>query len=132
MMCQLALFSCNGKAKLIEVVLFMRRGVTCQVPDEAIELASDRNADFGGLHLPTQAELAIALSKAQLRVPGDIADGFGLTLLADLVFATDVGGIAIRPGRLDQYASCMPVARAGDRALTTGLPLECSEGTRPR
>src|ERR1700722_12141202 len=59
--------------------------VTCNVPNEAGKFAGNGDADFVGFHLPTQAELAVPLGEAQLRLPRNIPDRFGLALLANLL-----------------------------------------------
>ena len=81
--------------------------VTGKIPDEAAELACNGDAHLVGFHFPTEVELSIALGKAQLRLPGNIADELGLVLLADLLLAADVRGEAVGPGRLDQDAPHM-------------------------
>ena len=59
----------------------MDRQLPADVPDKAGELASDRHAHFVLVHVPG-AEAPIALRAAQLRAPGNVADRFGLPLLA--------------------------------------------------
>jgi hypothetical protein len=106
--------------------------VTCNVPNEAGKFAGDSDADFVGFHLPTQAELAVSLGEAQLRLPCNIPDQLGLALLADLLLAPDVSGIAIRPGRFDQDTTGVLVPIRVIAPCRRVLPLECSEGTNPK
>lgn len=61
----------------------VRTDVTADVPEEAGQLAGDGDADLIVLQA-ARLEPAVAVTEAQLRAPGDVADLRRLTLLADL------------------------------------------------
>src|SRR4029077_2648746 len=62
-----------------------------------------------------------AFGQTQLCTPGDIAHGFGLTLLPYLKITADARTPTVAPGCLDEDSSGMFVAALGDTALMTGL-----------
>jgi hypothetical protein len=108
------------------------RDLLADAPDKARQFSCDRHADLVVLHA-ARGELPIAMVQAQLRPPGDSADGGGLLLLSLLQRRGDARGEAVIPGRLDQYPTRMAVAGLGDRSKPAFLPAGvCSEGTSPR
>ena len=52
------------------------------IPDEGRELSSDRHTALVLSHLSACIQFAEAIRQAQLRLPSDVAYGFGLTLLS--------------------------------------------------
>jgi len=92
--------------------------VLSNVPNEAGELAGDGDADLVVMKLATHAEASPAFGEAQLRLPGDVADDFRLTFLADLERAGDLRFEAIGPGRFDEDTTSVFVAAFGDSTLT--------------
>ena len=82
-------------------------------PQERRHFAGDRRHDDGQL-LARGAEPAVAGAKADLRFPGDIADGLRQSLQSGSQSLGDPCGIAICPGRLDQSAAGTAVARQGE------------------
>src|SRR5687768_9938639 len=99
--------------------------VTGDIPNKAGELTRDGHTAFVLRHLAPGVELLEPVRQAQLRLPGDVANGFGLTLLANLNRATHARVEAVRPGGLHEDAPRMFVAGLGDRplmaAVTTGV-----------
>lgn len=95
--------------------------LSCGIPDEAGEFASDRHAAFVLRQPSPHAQDFVAPCQAQLGAPGDVADGFGLALLAHLDEAAHLGFEAVVPCGLDQDAPGVCVAGLGDAALTAGL-----------
>ena len=89
--------------------------LACQIPDEAGEFSSDGSADLV-LMQTACAQAAVALAQAQLRSPGDLAQGSRLGFIADLHFAGDLCREAICPSRFDQDATGVRVAGFGDRS----------------
>src|SRR6516162_9090498 len=61
------------------------------------------------------------MAQAQLRPPGDIADDFRLSVLADVHEPAQTRLEAIVPRGLDQDATCVAIASLGD--ITLSLPL---------
>src|SRR6185312_2334172 len=103
------------------------------IPDEAGELTSDRDAAFVLGHFSPCIELAKAVREAKLRSPGEVADGFGLTFLAYLDGAADSGIEAVGPGRLDEDASGVLIACFGDgAALAAGIAGRELRGDQPQ
>src|SRR6202140_2841201 len=91
-----------------------RCNVPADIPNEGGEFARERDTDLvvvqsAGLEAP------VAVVQAQLRPPGDRADLGRLSLLTQLQALADAGGVAVVPGRLDQYAAHVSVAGLGDR-----------------
>lgn len=78
--------------------------VLANVPDEACKLSGDGDADFVWIELAFHRQAAPAFGKAQLRFPGDVAKGLGLTLLTHFQRSGDLGFEAIGPGGLDEDA----------------------------
>src|SRR6266511_6348163 len=75
-------------------------------PDEAEQLARDRGDDLR-LELAPRGEPAVAVTEAELRLPGDGADRVGQADLAAAERAGTTGAMAIGPGRLEiGRASC--------------------------
>src|SRR6266436_1921949 len=98
-----------------------RFDLACDVPDKAAQFTGDGHTDFILRQLTPHAQMSEAFGQTQLCVPGDVAYGFGLTLLAHLQTTADSGAVAIRPSRLDEHASSVLVAGLGDAALMAGL-----------
>src|SRR5882672_3416447 len=90
-------------------------------PDKARELARERDHDLVVVEVPG-VHTPVLGAQAQLRPPGDVADGFRYSCLSGGDDACDPRRIAIGPGRLDQRAPRVAVARLGDRALVPVLP----------
>src|SRR5690349_18460381 len=88
--------------------------LSCDVPDEACELSSDRHTAFVLGHLSPRIQFAESIRQAQLGPPGDVADGFGLTLLAHFNGPTHPGVEAVGPSGLDENAPGMLVTGLGD------------------
>ena len=96
--------------------LSLELDVTSKIPDKSAELASDRDADLRGFHLAAQAELAIALREAHLRLPGDIADGCR--------FASRPVLVCITPRLRDRYGDGVLMniqSNVGSDSLVHGL-----------
>src|SRR5207302_1173427 len=99
--------------------------VLADIPDEGGEFARERDADLVVLQTPS-LKAPVAVVEAQLCTPGDGTDRGGLSLLTQLQSAAQAGGVAVVPGRLDQYAANVTVAGLGDRtepSLGTGAVL---------
>src|SRR2546422_7693300 len=90
-------------------------------PDKARELARERDHDLVVIDVPG-GEAPVFGTQTQLRPPGDVTDGFRYSCLSGGDDACDPRRIAIGPGRLDQRAPRVAVARLGDRALVPVLP----------
>src|ERR1700752_5060822 len=85
-------------------------------PDEAHQLARDRGRDHRR-QLSGAGERAVAPAQPLLRLPCDVTDRFGPTLLAQQLFAADPCRKAIAPCRLDQHPSRRAVTGLGDPTL---------------
>src|SRR6202007_1390105 len=110
----------------------MNRHLARQVPDEATQFTGDCHAYLGQLHLATEVELAEALREAQLGLPGNVSDELRLSLLAYLQLASDVGRVAIGPGRLDQDAPRVAVTRTRNGALAASVAARVLRGHQPQ
>ena len=67
---------------------------------------------------PARAQLSVACAEPYGCLPADLLSGGGARLSAPWQVATDVRGIAGRPGAIDACASRLGVPRLGERALT--------------
>src|SRR5215469_9268024 len=90
-----------------------RRHAPGDGPDEADQLAGGRGSDDVG-RFAGAGEFAIARAQPQLRLPGDLADRFGLVLLAQQQLTADPGRETVTPGRLDQQPTGRAVAGLGE------------------
>src|SRR5271169_2323216 len=84
-------------------------------PDKACQLASDCGGDDIGW-FAGPGEAAIAGTKPQLCLPGDLTDRLGLFLLPEQQLAADPRREAVAPGRLDQQPAGRAVAGFGETA----------------
>src|SRR5690349_3742703 len=77
--------------------------------------------------------LAVDLqAHTQLSLPGDRPDDRRQALLSDLQRPAQASRITVGPGALDQHPARSRVAGLCDGAAPDLLPVERSEGTRPR
>src|ERR1700730_10766852 len=83
------------------------------VPDKSGEFAGDSDADFVLRELSSHRKTAPALGQTQLSLPGDVADDFRLSLLANLETSSHLSFEAIIPRGLHQDASSVLVAAFG-------------------
>jgi hypothetical protein len=98
-------------------------------PDKACQFPRDRSGDdIGRFAGPRQP--AIAGAQPHLSLPGNLADRFGLVLLAQQQFAADPRREAVTPG--DQQPAGRAVAGLGETAASDARTAECSDGTNPR
>ena len=88
------------------------------VPDKTEQFAGDSDTDFVVLQT-TCAEASIAMAQSLLGVLGNSSDLGWLMFLADLQGATNAGGEAVVPGRLDQHTPSVAAAGFGDCAEAT-------------
>lgn len=88
------------------------------VPDKADELAGDRDAGFV-LMDAARLHAAVTSAQAQLRTPGNIEHGSGLSFVAYSQVMTELRRVAIGPCGLDEKPTHMGITGLGDAALTT-------------
>jgi len=76
--------------------------------EEASQLSSNSDTAFVLSHFPPCIQLAKSIGQTQLGLPGDIADGFGLTLLAHFDGTAHPGVEAVSPGGF--HRQTLPIA----------------------
>ncbi len=77
------------------------------------------------------SEPDVAVVEPVLRLPGDRLDLLADSLLSASQFATNVGPVTVRPGRLDEDAAQVRVARLGDGSAPHPLAARVLAGDRP-
>src|SRR5882672_3250416 len=82
-------------------------------PDETGEFTSDGRHDVL-LGLAAGGEPDIAVMESVLRLPGNRLDLLARAFLPAPQLAADVGPVAVRPGRFDEDAAQVRIARLGD------------------
>lgn len=70
-------------------------------PHKGRHLAGDGHHDLVDLLAPGD-QAAVALTESDLGLPTEVLDCLGDLLQAQLQMAADLGGVAIRPGALDE------------------------------
>ena len=76
--------------------------LSSDIPNEACELTSNCDTAFVLSHLAPCIQFSESICQAQLRLPGDIAYGFGLTFLAHFDGAAHPRVEAVGPGCFDE------------------------------
>ena len=82
--------------------------------------------------LAARQESPVARAEADLRPPGDVAEGFGELLLPGLDLLGDLGPVAIGLGRLNQDPARMAVAALGDAAAAAPVAARVRARGEPR
>ena len=99
-------------------------------PNKAGELARNRGGDHG-LQLPRMPELAIPTAQSFLGFPRYVADRLAQLLLTQKEIATDPRREPVAPASIRRRRAA-PLPALVIPPWRRVLPLECSEGTRPR
>jgi transposase len=100
--------------------LLSRFHLATDIPNESGQFPGNRGADFV-LVQPLGTQPAEAMTKPQLRFPGEVDNGLRLTLKPRLQRFADPWRKAIVPSRLNEDASCMGVAGLGQAAAALGV-----------
>jgi len=98
-------------------------------PNEARKLARNRGGDHG-LQFPRMGELAISTAESLLGLPGYVSDWLAQLFLAQKEIATDTCWKPVAASINMRRAAPLPALVIPPWRRV--LPLECSEGTRPR
>jgi hypothetical protein len=100
-------------------------------PNEARKRARNRGGDHG-LQFPRMGELAISTAESLLGLPGYVSDWLAQLFLAQTEIATDTCWKPVAPCRSINMRRAAPLPALVIPPWRRVLPLECSEGTRPR
>jgi hypothetical protein len=91
------------------------------IPNEAGEFASDGHANFILWQMSTEAQASVPLREAQLGLPSDVPNDFGLALLARLEVPADACLMSVIPRCFYQNASSVDIAGLGNCTLAAAL-----------
>ena len=110
---------------------FRRRHLAEEIPDEAHELAGERDLDLRGHHAAT-GEMPVAFVQAHLGFPRERAIDMGLIVLAQRERRRYLRRLRGVLHRLDQDPASVGVAGLRDPPSRRSSPVVFSLGTKPR